>query len=277
MRPFPKDQHLGPWYRLAAVMLWPPMMTITRRDWSGAEYVGKPGEGVVVAANHMSWFDPMVIAHFMNDNDRALRFLAKDKLFEVPIAGRIISGAGQIPVYRETTGAGDAVRAAVAAVNAGEAVVVYPDGTLTRDPDLWPMMGKTGAARIALLSGKPVVPLAHWGAQEVMGPYRKEFHVFPPKRMKVAAGPPVDLDDLRGRDVTTEVLIEATIRIVDAITELLGTLRDETPPVDRWNPKTQRREVVPHPLPRKRPKKPQKSAARPEAATPTDKRTDQRA
>jgi 1-acyl-sn-glycerol-3-phosphate acyltransferase len=231
-------------------MLWPPMMTITRREWSGAEHVGKPGDGLVVAANHMSWFDPMVIAHFMNDNDRALRFLAKDRLFEVPIAGRIIAGAGQIPVYRHTTEASDAVRAAVAAVNAGEAVVVYTDGTLTRDPDLWPMMGKTGAARIALLSGKPVVPLAHWGAQDVMGPYRKEFHAFPPKRVKVTAGPPVDLDDLRSRELTTDVLIEATSRIVDAITHLLGLLRGQTPPVDRWNPKSQRREAVPHPLPR---------------------------
>ncbi len=249
MRPFPKDQSLGPWYRLAAVLLWPPMMTVTRRQWSGAQNLGKPGEGLVIAANHMSWFDPMVIAHFMNDNDRAPRFLGKDSVFEIPVAGRIISGAGQIPVYRESTDAGEAVRAAVAAVNAGEAVVVYPEGTLTRDPDLWPMTGKTGAARIALLSGKPVVPLAHWGAQDVMAPYRTEFHAFPPKLIKVAAGPPVDLDDLRGRPVTGDLLIEATARIGDAITGLLATLRSESPPDGRWNPKTGKREQVRHPMP----------------------------
>ena len=252
VRPFPKDQSLGPWYRLAAVILWPPMMTITRREWLGAEHLGSPGDGMVVAANHMSWFDPMVIAHFMNDHDRPPRYLAKDSVFQVPVAGRIIGGAGQIPVFRESDNAQDAVRAAVAAVNAGEAVVVYPEGTLTRDPELWPMVGKTGAARIALQSGKPVIPLAHWGAQDVMAPYTKEFNVFPPKLVQVIAGAPVDLDDLRGQGLSSEILIEATSRILDAITELLATLRNESPPADRWNPKAGRREPVQHPMPRPR-------------------------
>ncbi|MEI2718416.1 MAG: lysophospholipid acyltransferase family protein [Candidatus Nanopelagicales bacterium] len=249
MRPFPADQSLGPWYRLAAVLLWPTMMSATRRNWSGEHNLGRPGQGVVIAANHMSWIDPLVIAHFMNDNDRAPRFLSKDSVFELPVAGRIISGAGQIPVYRETDNAGEAVRAAVAAVNAGEAVVVYPEGTLTRDPDLWPMTGKTGAARIALLSDKPVIPLAHWGVQHVMRPYTKELNLFPPKLIKVAAGPPVDLSDLMHREITAEVLTEATSRIVDAITELLATLRNESPPDDRWNARSGRREPVRHPLP----------------------------
>ena len=249
VRPFPADQSLGPWYRLAAVLLWPTMMSATRRDWSGEHNLGRPGQGVVIAANHMSWIDPLVIAHFMNDNDRAPRFLSKDSVFELPVAGRIISGAGQIPVYRETDNAGEAVRAAVAAVNAGEAVVVYPEGTLTRDPDLWPMTGKTGAARIALLSDKPVIPLAHWGVQHVMRPYTKELNLFPPKLIKVAAGPPVDLSDLMHREITAEVLTEATSRIVDAITELLATLRNESPPDDRWNARSGRREPVRHPLP----------------------------
>ncbi len=249
MRPFPRDQPLGPWYRTAAAMLWPTMMTVTRREWFGTQYLGRPGEGRVIAVNHLSWFDPLVISHFLNDNDRVPRFMGKDSLFENPMLGPLMTGAGQIPVYRNSADASDSVRAAVAAVTAGETVVVYPEGTLTRDPDLWPMRCKTGAARIALLSGQPVIPVAHWGAQEVMRPYRKELRVFPPKLVRVAAGPPVALSDLIGEGLTQEVLEEATSRIGDAITDLLARLRSESPPVGRWNPRTGRREPVRPPLP----------------------------
>ncbi len=249
MRPIPAHQHLGPWYALSLGLLWPPMMAMTRRRWFGVANLGRPGDGLVVAANHMSWFDPLVIAHIMNDNDRMPRFLAKDSVFEIPVLGKIIDGAGQIPVYRHTADASGAVSAAVSAVGGGEAVVVYPEGTLTRDPDLWPMTGKTGAARIALSSGKPVVPLAHWGAQEIMGPYKKEFHVVPRKRLMVSVGPPVDLDDLREMPPGAEVLREASARIMDAITAQLAFLRRERPPQGRWDPRQGRRVVVDHPLP----------------------------
>ena len=77
-------------------------------------------------------------------------FLGKESVFRVPVVGAIVRGAEQIPVYRNTGRAADAFRAAVAAVEEGKCVGVYPEGTLTRDPDLWPMVGKTGAARIAL-------------------------------------------------------------------------------------------------------------------------------
>jgi 1-acyl-sn-glycerol-3-phosphate acyltransferase len=225
------------------------MMTLTRRRWVGAENLGRPGEGRVVAANHLSWFDPLVIAHIMNDNDRMPRFLAKDAVFDVPIVGSMASGTGQIPVYRDSDNAGDVVRAAVDAVRGGEAVVVYPEGTLTRDPDLWPMTGKTGAARIALESGQPVVPMAHWGVQQIMRPYHKEFRVLPRKLLKVSVGPPVDLDDLRGRALDADVLTEATSRIMDAIAGQLAFLRGERVPRDRWSLKQGRRLPIEHPLP----------------------------
>jgi 1-acyl-sn-glycerol-3-phosphate acyltransferase len=128
-------------------------------------------------------------------------------------------------------------------------VVVYPEGTLTRDPDLWPMTGKTGAARIALTSGRPVVPLAHWGVQEIMRPYRKELRFFPPKVIRISVGPPVDLDDLRDRPLSAEVLTEATSRIMDAITTQLESVRRESAPAERWDPRLHRRTPVEHPIP----------------------------
>ena len=104
--------------------------------------------------------------------------------------------AGQIPVERLSRSAVGAFDAAVAAVRDGECVVVYPEGTLTRDPDLWPMTGKSGAARIALETGCPVIPVGQWGAQEMLPPYAKKPDLFPRKRIAMKAGDPVDLTDL---------------------------------------------------------------------------------
>jgi 1-acyl-sn-glycerol-3-phosphate acyltransferase len=151
------------------------------------------------------------------------------------VVGRIIRGAGQIPVYRETANAADSVRDAVAAVRRGECVVVYPEGTITRDPGLWPMTGRTGAARIALETGAPLIPMAQWGAQEVIRPYTKEFRILPRKTMHVLIGPEVDLDDLRGRPLDAAVLYTATERLIAAITAQLEVLRGETAPAERFD------------------------------------------
>lgn len=230
-----RSDGVGFWMRLAVVILWPFMMTFTKRRWEGTEnLVPDDDGGIVLAANHISWFDPLVICHVCWDNDRPPRFLAKEALFRIPVAGRIIGGARQIPVYRESREAVAAVRAAVDAVERGECVIVYPEGTITRDPDLWPMSAKSGAARIALATGRPVVPLAHWGAQRIMGPYRKEFRILPRKTMQVRVGPPVDLSDLAGRPMEPDVLRQATERIMDAITALLAEIRQEQAPAQRF-------------------------------------------
>ena len=232
---------LGFWYVLAIGLLRPGMVAFTKRDWHGAENLRAQilPDGtqapIVVCPNHISWFDPLESAHFLYDNGRPPRYLGKESVFRVPIAGRIIRGAGQIPVYRETSDAASSVRAAIAAVEQGECVVVYPEGTITRDPGLWPMTGKTGAARIALTTGAQVIPLAQWGAQEVIAPYRKEFRILPRKVMRVTAGPPVDLDDLRDRPLDSATLREATERIVAAITALLEEIRGETAPAERFD------------------------------------------
>ena len=156
----------------------------------------------------------------------------------------IITGAGQIPVYRETVDAAASVREAISAVEKGECVVVYPEGTISRDPDLWPMTGKTGAARIALATGAPVIPVAQWGAQDVIGPYKAEFRAFPRKTMHVWAGPAVDLDDLRDRPVDTAVLAEATSRIMAAITAILEEIRGEQAPAERFDLRKHREDAA---------------------------------
>lgn len=225
---------LGPSYRTAEVILWPWMMALTRRDWKGGENLGTHGEGIVVAPNHISWFDPLVMAHFMHDNGRPPRYMAKQSVFDVPVVGRLIGGAGQIPVTRDADPA-TSLAAAEQAVREGESVIVYPEGTITRDPGIWPMSGKTGALRLALQTGAPLIPVAQWGAQLVMPPYQKSLHLLPPKLMQVTAGEALDIDDLRGQEITKALLVEGTDRLMDAITALLEGIRGETAPETRMD------------------------------------------
>jgi 1-acyl-sn-glycerol-3-phosphate acyltransferase len=214
----------------------PPLLAFTRRLWVDGHKIPETG-GCVVVANHISHADPFTFAHFVYDNGRVPRFLAKKDVFDVPIGGRLLRGAGQIPVYRQTTDASHAFRAAVGAVRAGECVVVYPEGTITRDPELWPMRGKTGAARIALTADAPVIPVAQWGAHEILPPYTKKPRLLPRKTIRVKAGDPVDLDDLRGQAVSPSLLQDATERIMGAVTSLLADLRDGSPPATLFDPR----------------------------------------
>jgi 1-acyl-sn-glycerol-3-phosphate acyltransferase len=221
----------SPAYRAVAGLLRPLLTLVTRRDWQGVEHLPTSG-GVVVCANHLSHLDPLTFAHFLLDAGRPPYFLAKEELFRTPVIGRVLRGAEQIPVHRGTGDAARALAAAVEAVRAGRCVAIYPESTLTRDPGLWPMPGKSGAARIALTTGCPVVPVAQWGPQDTLFPYSKRLHLVPRRTVHVLAGSPVDLDDLRGRPLDAPVLAEATCRIMADITGLLERLRNERAPHD---------------------------------------------
>ena len=221
-------------FGFCVAVLEPLLVLFTKRRWSGGENIPERG-GCVVVANHISHFDPLTCAHFVYGYGRAVRFLAKAEIFDVPIVGWIVRSAKQIPVYRLTADASASFRAAVEAVQEGQCVVVYPEGTITREPDLWPMTGKTGAARIALSSEVPVIPLAQWGAQHILAPYTKRPKLLPRKTISMKAGPPVPLDDLRTQPMTPEVLREATDRIMDAVTNLLEDIRGEKAPAVRFD------------------------------------------
>ena len=215
----------------------PLLLLFTKRRWSGGENIPARG-GCVVAANHISHLDPFTCAHFVYGYGRVVRFLAKAEIFDVPVLGRIVRSAKQIPVYRLTTDASLSFTAAVDAVGQGSCVVVYPEGTISREPNLWPMTGKTGAARIALSSDVPVIPLAQWGAQHILAPYAKRPRLLPRKTISMRAGSSVPLDDLRGRPPTPEVLREATNRIMDEVTRLLEEIRGEQAPAVRFDPRS---------------------------------------
>ena len=239
--------------RLAVGVLEPLLLLLTRRDWRGGENVPRAG-GVVVCPNHVSYIDPLTFAHFLWRQGRSPRFLAKESLFGLPVVGAVMRGADQIPVLRESGRAAGAYAAAVAAVRSGSAVCVYPEGTITRDPDGWPMLGKTGAARIGLETGAPVVPVAQWGPQELLPAYAHRPRVRLGRRtlVRVAAGPPVDLDDLRGRPLDAELLREASLRITVATARLLAGLRGGQPPAHPYDPVVSGPARTGNPRPRQR-------------------------
>jgi 1-acyl-sn-glycerol-3-phosphate acyltransferase len=217
------------WRTISVAILRPLLYVLLKRDWKGRENIPRDG-GVIIAANHLSWSDPLALAHFVYESGRYPVYLAKDALFGVKGLGAVLRKLGQIPVFRDRADAGLALREAEEGLRAGECLMFYPESTVTRDPELWPMTGKTGAARLALATDAKVIPVAHWGAHTLWPYGTKKFRPFPRKTMHVVAGPPVDLSKYDGQPLTAKTLDAATTDIMHAIADLLGELRGEKPP-----------------------------------------------
>ncbi len=230
--------------RLAGFFVVPPVKAfLANRTQEYQRLKNHQGHGIIVVANHITEIDPLVIGVAIHQANFDVHFLAKDSLFQIPVLGKIIGALKQIPVERKTAGAGKSLQAAQEALDQGGAIMIYPEGTLTRDPELWPMRGHTGAARLALKTKAPVVPLAHDGAQNLLGQYAKKFNVFPRKQSTVRIGPDVDLSDLYDQPLTRGLLEEATERMMAAITAELEIIRGQQAPEGRWNNRTGRYET----------------------------------
>jgi 1-acyl-sn-glycerol-3-phosphate acyltransferase len=212
-------------FSFAVPIVKPTLLAIASRTWIDGEKIPAAG-GCIVAVNHISHIDPLLSAHFVYDHGRLPRYLAKSGLFKNKALSWFLRSAGQIPVERLSRNAVGAFDAAVDAVRAGECVVVYPEGTLTRDP-----------ARIALETGCPVIPVGQWGAHEVLPPYSSKPHLVPRKHVTMLAGDPVDLSDLLTQPRTAETINTATARIMSAIVALVEELRGETAPTERFDPR----------------------------------------
>ena len=189
----------------------------------------------ILAPNHYSEIDPLVVGALVWKLGRRPRFLAKASLFKNRILGWALRASGQIPVERAgSTRGSEPLKAARELVEKGQLVIVYPEGTLTRDPDLWPMRGKTGAVRLAFAGEIPVIPVATWGVQEILPRYGKLRFWPPRRRVQVLLGPAVDLD--RFRSAGSSALPAATDAVMADIAQLLAQLRGEPAPAQRWNP-----------------------------------------
>lgn len=228
------QRRLGFWRRFAVILAVPVLKVWTRRTWTGMENI-PPSGGVIIVPNHASHFDPLVVAHYLYGAGRWPRFLGKASLWKVPVLGPFLRKVQQIPVERGSVEAVKSLDALIEAIHSGGAVVIYPEGTTTRQPDLWPMRGKTGAARLALVTGAPVVPVANWGAQEVFDPRTGKLKVRPRTPVTVTSGKPVDLSRWAGATPTRAVLEQMTDAIMLDVQELVAGVRGEEPPAGLYD------------------------------------------
>lgn len=219
-------------FRVIKALLRPVARALTIRDWQGTQNLPATG-GVILAVNHISVVDPIVIAHLLVDNGRIPRFMAKSELFDWPVVGQVMRATGQIPVNRNSPDASQSLLEAVRALRAGECVVIYPEGTVTREAGMWPMNGRTGVARLASLSGAPVLPVSQWGAHRILGRARRLrlLQGVSRHRISILVGPAVDLDTGNDEGDSMEALYEATDRVMAAITTQLEELRGQAAPV----------------------------------------------
>ena len=226
----------GVWLGAAVSIFYPAQWLSGRRQFVGEEHIPRTGPAII-AANHISYLDPVHTAVFVHHAGRIPRFMAKSSVMELPVIGPLARRLDQIPVYRGGSDAKESLRAALEALDAGKAVIIYPEGTITRDPEFWPMRARTGVARLALECDVPVIPVAHWNTHLVYDHYHgKKFRPFPRKTIVTQAGAPVDLSAFRGRPVDGPLMREVTDHVMAAVRDVLAAVRGEPAPERFFQP-----------------------------------------
>lgn len=226
------DREKGGFWVGAAAVLFYPLAWMGRRVYRGGERIPRSGPALLVF-NHISHLDPAVDAVFVHRHRRVPRFMAKESLTRIPVFGKILLGSGGIPVSRGTSQAGDSLAAAHQTLQDGKIVVIYPEGTITKDPEGWPKHAYSGVARLALENDVPVIPIARWGTQSIWNGYTKKFRPVPRKTVVHSVGEPVDLSAYREKEHTSELRREVTDLLMDEVLRLLVEIRGEHPPAAR--------------------------------------------
>ncbi|NBW73937.1 MAG: 1-acyl-sn-glycerol-3-phosphate acyltransferase [Microbacteriaceae bacterium] len=222
--------------RLLAFILRPWVRLLYKVEVTGMENLPRTG-GYVLAANHVTTVDALAVAYMMYFRlHRAPHFLAKEGLFKTPIVGPVLLAVGQIPVFRGQRTNTDPMEAAYKVLRAGHVIGIFPEGTLTRDPDLWPMRGRTGAIRLAIETGVPIVPVGQWGTEEVMETYSSKLRPKPWHKVRMIIGEPIEVAKFVGKKSSTEDLVGVTDQVMAEITKLVEKLRGEKAPAKRFVP-----------------------------------------
>ena len=224
------------WRLISVIVLVPLLSVLIRNKREGQENVPAKG-GVLFAPNHLSYADWAPDALFLRACGRYPEFTVKASAFEVKGIGALLRKTGQLPVHRGRADAALVLREAEKRLAEGAAVVFYPEGTATRDPGLWPMAAKTGVARLALATGVPVIPVAHWGTHDILPYGARRPRLFPRKTVRTVAGPPVDLSRWAGQQDSAQALRAATEAIMAEVTTLVAQLRGEDPPAVPYGPR----------------------------------------
>jgi 1-acyl-sn-glycerol-3-phosphate acyltransferase len=232
------------WRAISVMVIAPLVGVLIKNKYEGQENIPRKG-GIILAPNHLSYVDWGTDALFFYRSGRYPTFMIKSGAFKVPFIGWFLLKAGQLPVYRGATDAALVLKEGEKRIAQGAAVIVYPEGTATRDPELWPMVAKTGVARLALATGAPVIPVAHWGTDDILHYGDTKPKLFPRKTVRTIAGPPVDLTEWAGQARSAKALHAATEKIMADVTQLVAQLRGETPPAVPYDRSKARVEAKP--------------------------------
>jgi len=227
------------WLTFCQVIMYPVSFLLGRKKTSGRKNIEIEG-GYVLVANHISHLDPLYDSVAVRKSGRVPRFMAKASLWKVPVLGRALAGTYQIPVERTGAGAGQhALELAIDALDKGRIVLIYPEGTVTRDPGHWPMKPRPGIGSLALAGDFPVIPVAHWGSHQVYASYveGRRFKPLPRKDVRTVFGPPIDLTELRSRPVDARSIRDASLLIMTVVRDMVAEIRGETPPVEFYDQK----------------------------------------
>jgi 1-acyl-sn-glycerol-3-phosphate acyltransferase len=220
-----------PTYELARAILKPWLAMWFRWHIEGMENIPKAGPAIL-AFNHIAYLDPFASAYVVDKAGRRPRYLTKSELFEDKRIAWVLKGAKQIEVRRGTREAPMALDHAFESLEGGEIIVVFPEGTITTDPDLVPLPPKSGTARLALGSDAPLIPCALWGTQNVWPKnYAKRW--WPPRQdILVRIGEPMRIS---GEADSLEDWKKVSEAVMDEIAVLVAGLKPALP--DRRKPK----------------------------------------
>ena len=222
----------------ASLIVRPINIVMMRRDWQGQENL--PDSGMILVANHISVMDPLYVAHMVYSSGRIPHFLAKKELFEAPVIGKALTGLKQIPVDRAGRSIDSLAMAEEVLAKQG-VIIIYPEGTTTKDPELWPMVGRLGMIRLALSTGAPVIPVGQWGVHKLLPRDAKVPDILGRHTSAIRIGQESDLEWLRELENPTQKdLVAATDQVMGEITDLMAPLHGGTPPKERFNPAQRR-------------------------------------
>ncbi|MEQ8842113.1 MAG: lysophospholipid acyltransferase family protein [Acidimicrobiales bacterium] len=194
-----------------------------------------PDGPIIIVSNHAGYADGVLLALVCRRMGRSVRLLATAGVFRAPLIGSLARRLGFIPVARGTKDAAGALAPAAEALAAGEAVAIFPEGRTTRDPNHWPERAKTGAVRLALQSGAPIVPVAMVGTHRVLGRGASVGSIMVNVVLRPAVltdvGEPIDVQAMAGdAPLDNEGVRELTDRVWARIVALVEALREEAAP-----------------------------------------------
>ncbi len=221
----PKPLGIEP-QRIVKELFRPELLLFIRMDVEGVENLADL-TGALIAPNHRSYLDPLVLGQAVSRTNRPVRFLSKKEVTDAPIVGPITTAMGAIRVDRQDH-SGDPMGEAARALRAGELVAVFPQGTIPRGHDFFDpvLKGRYGAVRLAMDTGAPIVPVGMWGTERAWPRNRRLpylLNLADPPEVRVRIGEPY-------HPPTDDVEVE-TVRLMDRIVDLLpDTAREHHEP-----------------------------------------------